>query len=281
MSTITTKKIKVRNRWATVKMESYSCAAEVVRNCKERECRHSDYDMSKRSLDVDFHGVETYDEALELLATGYQPTVDKLKSVLKPSIASKGKRIKFENNIYGFAPVVPLAMKGVPNSMVNMTVKPIKSKVLDIYYDIAVMCHVSTTTIIESGQKMLSVILDLERQGYRINLYAFQGYADGAKDDFDILCVKVKSSDKPLDLKRVSFPLTHPSFFRVIGFDWQGRAPFTKYRGGGRGQAFTQVIDDKEADALVKEMVGKNAFYFSGNTIRTKDEEYIKEVLTK
>lgn len=281
MSTITTKKIKVRNRWATVKMESYSCAAEVVRNCQERECRHSDYDMTKRELDVDFHGVETYDEALELLATGYQPTVDKLKSALKPNAASKGKRIAFENNVYGFAPIVPLALKGVPTCMVNATIKPIKSKVLDIYYDIAVMYNVSTDTIIKSGQKVLSAILDLERQGYRINLYAFQGYTDGAKDDFDILCVKVKSSDKPLDLKRVSFPLTHPSFFRVIGFDWQGRAPFTKYRGRGRGQAFTQVIDDKEADALVKEMVGNNAFYFSGNTIRTENEDYIKEVLTK
>ena len=85
-------------------------------------------------------------------------------------------------------------------------------------------------SIINAGVKLLSAIVELEQQGYRFNLYAVQNYYSYGKGY--ILKVKVKDAMQPLDLKRVSFPLTHTGFFRVIGFDWYSKCPEAKYISG-------------------------------------------------
>ena len=262
-----------------VNLELYGSAQEVVRDCQKRTVRGDGYeDMRTENIHDDWHGVNNYDEALRLMETGYQPTVDKLKSALKANVFGEQKRIKFENNVHGFVPIVPLAMKGVPNSMVNMTMKPIKAKVVDVYYDITDSCGTSIQTMTKSGQKLLGAIIELEKQGYKFNLYAIQSYTDSR--GADVLCVKIKSSNAPLDIKRMSFPLTHPAFFRVIGFDWQGKCPIARYIGYGRGHALTREITDKEASEMIRQLFGKNAIYIAGKRIKDKDEDYIKEVLT-
>lgn len=280
MSTIKTDiKIKFKSgRKFKVNIESYTSAQEVVQDFQNREVRHSNYDMKNESYSKDWDGVDSYNEALELMRLGYQPTVDSLQGTLKANKLGMGKRISFENNVHGFAPIVPLALKGVPNSMVNMTMKPIKCKVINVYYDMGVNSLTSSEEIIKAGQKLLGTIIELEKQGYRFNLYAIQAFS--GEKDADILCVKVKSSDKPIDLKRISFPLTHPAFFRVIGFDWQGRSPITKYRGEGRGRALTSEIDDSLAKEFAEQAFGDNAVYLSCRSIKRRNEQYIKEVLT-
>ena len=93
-----------------------------------------------------------------------------------------------------------------------------------------------------------------------------------------MLVVKVKSSNKPLDLKRMSFPLTHTAFFRVIGFDWYSRCPKATYR-SGYGHSLSHELGDEQIKEFSKQILGDNAFYISGNEIMKRDEKYIKEVL--
>ena len=186
------------------------------------------------------------------------------------------KRISFQNNIVGASPIVPLALKGVPNCMVDMKMKPIKCKVIDVYYDMTCSCGTNSDDIIKNGQKMLGAILDLEHQGYRFNLYAIQTYSD--TKSVDLLAVKIKSSNQPLDLRRMSFPLTHTAFFRVIGFDWYSKFPKGTYR-GGYGCALGYELSNSEIKEFSRAMFGDNAVYFVGKNILHNDEEYIKEVL--
>lgn len=283
MSTITKHEVKFSTgKKFKINVESYNSAQELVQDCKNRDFNgcYDKYDrISEENLRESWHGVNNYDEALELLRLGYQPTVDKLQVALKINKRGTQKRIAFENNVHGFAPVVPLAMKGVPKSMIDMQMKPIKCKVVDVYYDMTISCGTSTEDIIKCGQKLLSTIIEMEKQGYRFNLYAVQSYT-GDKDA-ETLCVKVKSSDKPIDLKRISFPLTHPAFFRVIGFDWLERSPATRKYRSGRGRALNYSINTKESKELAEKVWGSNAIYISCHGILHKDEEYIKEVLTK
>ena len=265
-------------------VEFYESAFDVVKDCKSRKITSSsfyDYDNGYE-IDESFTGVKTYDEALDLLKNGYQPTVQGLGRALRTNNRAIEKRIKFENNIYGFSPVVPLALKGIPNSMINSQMKPIKCKVIDVYYDMTVCAGTSTKTIIENGEKILSAIIDLEKQGYRFNLYAVQCYADS--NSADCLCVKVKSSNKPLDLKRISFPLTHPAFFRVIGFDWYGKCPVAKYR-SGYGHSPSRDFSDNQMKEFVKQTFGENACYvncaYAGDVSKTNLEEVFKNADTK
>lgn len=277
MSKIIERQVKTSKHKMKVMMEQYNSAFDVSEDCKERKITSSKFtDKSKDTFD-EWEGVKSYDEALSLLKNGYQPTVEALKSKIKFNKTGAGKRISFQNNITGAVPVVPLAMMGVPNNMIDMKMKPIKCKVLDIYYDVTVSCGTPSEKIIENGQKLLGTIVELEKQGYKFNLYGIQTYSDSSS--VDILMVKIKSSNQPLDLKRISFPLTHAAFFRVIGFDWYSRTPKGTYR-GGYGCALSYTLSDKsEREDFVKQVFGQNAIYIAGKEILYKDEEHIKEVL--
>ena len=276
MSVITKKAFKVDGKDFRVNVETYNSAMEVAQDCKVRKntspCFH---DYKTHTIKQDWHGVGSYEEALTLLRDGYQPTVEKLAASFKMSVNGTQKRMSFQNSVAGFAPVVPLALKGVPNSMISTTIKPMKCKVVDVYYDMGVSSGTSTEQIIENGQKVLAAILDLEKQGFRFNLYAVQAYSDYRSAD--ILCVKVKSSDKPIDIKRISFPLTHHAFFRVIGFDWYGKCPVATYR-DGYGQALTSNVHDYKE--FGKQVFGDGSIYISCNSIKHQGIDHIKETLT-
>lgn len=275
MSTIITKNITVGNKKRSVNIEFYDSAMDVYEDCKKRTITDSCFNDKSKEKFGSWEGVKTYDEALTFLRNGYQPTVNKLREKLKVKDPGQ-KRISFTNNIVGSAPIVPLALKGVPNCMIDTRMKQIKCKVIDVYYDMTCSCGTDSDDIIANGQKMLGAILDLEHQGYRINLYAVQSYNDG--NSSDILAVKIKSSNQPLDLKRMSFPLTHTAFFRVIGFDWYSRFPKGKYR-SGYGHALGYEYNDTQLKEFASKMLGDNAIYIAGSKILSRDEEYIKEVL--
>lgn len=262
MAVTRSKKVEVRGSTLDVRTEMYNSAYEVAEDCKNRAVRHKIYDMSKVNVHKSWHGVGSYEEALDLMRNGYQPTVEELRGEL--NVAPKdGARISFKNSIEGFAPVVPLALKGVPNCMINMRMKPIKCKVLDVYYDMTANCDKEPEEFIKAGQALLGTVIELEKQGYRFNLYALQSYGTSWDKSYDLLCVKIKSSDKPLDLKRISFPLTHPSFFRVIGFDWQGKSPITRNIGSGRGRAMGYEYDSEDIRKIIRALYGDNACYIS------------------
>lgn len=266
----------------TVNMELYENTQQMVNDLKTRSitstCFH---DMPNKDDYDSWDGVKSYNECLEYIANGYQPTVDALKESVKPTIKGEAKRMSFNNNVAGFMPIVPLAMMNVPNSMIDMHIKPIKAKVLDVYYDITCTSSVKSSDIIEAGQKVLATIMKLEQQGYKFNLYAIQAYNDF--NSSDMLVVKVKSSNQPLDLRRMSYMLTHTSAFRVLGFDWYSKNPKAKYR-SGYGNTLINCIGENRTNELIKQIFGKNALYLAANMItKTRNnnakDEYINNVI--
>lgn len=258
-----------------VHIEYFNTAMEVVDVCNTRQMTSNRfYDMRKHSIDKDWHGVNSYEQALEYMRNGYQPTVDAMREKVKTSVNGvQEKRFSFKNDIQGFAPIVPLAMMGVPQNMLNSHMKQIKAKVIDVYYDMTNSSGTEPEELIEAGEKLIGAIIDLEKQGYRFNLYAVQSYTND--EDADMLIVKIKSANQPIDLKRTSFPLMHPAFFRVIGFDWYSKLPNGKYR-GGYGRALKYTFDDDTKFAY-EQLFGKNTVCLTGVEIRRGD---MKGVLT-
>ena len=273
------KKVKSKNIGVDFMIESYNSTADVVHDCKPRKITDSEFcDMQDGTLgghSKSFCGVDSYEQALQFLEEGYQPTVEKLKTGIKANLQGNGKRISFHNDIVGYAPIVPLAILGVPNSMINSRMKPIKAKVIDVYYSSTAHCGISSNDIINAGTKMLSTIVELEQQGYRFNLYAVQDYYSDKK--CYMLKVKVKDAMQPIDLKRISFPLTHTGFFRVIGFDWYSKCPEAKYM-WGYGHSVERDYTSKIQDT-VKELFGDNAVWVGCEKIVKEKDGYVKEVL--
>lgn len=285
MSVICEYKLQSANGYK-IMCERYNSAAEVVADCKVRKITDRMFhDMADGNLggkNKQWCGVDSYEQALEYLEKGYQPVVDTLKFAIKANISGQGKRISFHNDIVGYAPIVPLAIMGVPNAMINSYMKPIKAKVIDVYYDGTFSWGVKSDNIINTGAKVISIILQLEQQGYRFNLYQVQSYSD--EDNCDMMCVKLKDSMQPIDLKRISFPLAHTAFFRVIGWDWYSKTPKGKYRDVyGHALCYENKVNDK-LDDIFKEMFGNNAVYVSGNSLLDKGgdgEKYLQGVFTK
>lgn len=280
MAVLVKKEIKLSGRKGkySVNMESYNSVREVVEKCKSR-IRTSTmfHDMPNWSIRGNWHGVDSYEEALQLLKDGYQPAVEMLKDALKTnkSTTAEQKRISFMNDIQGFAPIVSLALKGVPQSMVNMTMKPIKCKVIDVYYDMVVSSLTTPQEIIDNGKRLLGVIMNLEKRGYKFNLYAVQTYSN-TNQGCDMLTIKVKDSSRPLDIKKMSYVLMHPAFFRVIGFDWYSKVPNGVYR-DSYGHNIAQEVGRSGLNEFVTQVLGKNAVYFAAS--RLGDENHIEEEL--
>lgn len=259
-----------------VKLESYTSSRALMQDLQTRTMKSGGWHEPEFS---EWSGMKSREELNDLLENGYDAPVEKLKDKMKITVAGSGKRISFRNNIVGGNPIVPLAMMGIPNSMIDMHMKPIKSKVIDIYYDITCSCWIGARQIEGAGEKVLGAILELEAQGYRFNLYHIDTYADC--HDVDILAVKIKDAAQPLDLKRMSFMLMHPASFRIVGFDWYGKCPATQYK-PCYGRALVHDAGDSKADKIIKHIFGNNAVIFQASRIITNaiTQEHLKEVLT-
>lgn len=258
-------------------IEIYHSANAVVDDLQARQKTSGSFKKNEYE-DTRWVGANRED-TYRMLREGYQPTVDKMKSQMRFTASGVGKRTKFANHVEGFAPIVPNAILGLPNSMVTSYTKPIKTKVIDIYYEMTASCLVDSDDLIKAGQKLLRAIMALEAQGYRFNLYVVQDYFD--EKTCDMLCVRVKSANQPFDLKRMSFPCTHTAFFRGIGFEWYSKFPLGTYR-SGYVHSVSYTKTQEVISAEFKRLFGPSAVFFACTKLidDEKNEEYIKGVLT-
>lgn len=288
MSKVITKRVKAFDN-ATWSVEMFETPLEAVAvsngrsmtDSRFRNCRlpGGSYDEEGEKL-----GVHSWDEAVDLLTYGYNPMVKELKDI-SPELMGEGKRVSFRNSVEGFAPIVPLALMGVPNSMVSIRMKPIKTKVLDVYYDATVSAWATSAQIIKAGKLLLKALLTLEQAGYKFNLYSLMTFADPCMVGEAVL-VKLKSSNQPLDLRKMSFMLAHPAALRVIGFDWYSRFPLGNYR-SRYGTPLPCTYSEDEIIAGFNELTGRSSVTFCCQTLVTKnrwgghDEEVVKYVKDK
>ncbi len=274
MSTVKTVKSPVLGK---LNIETYRSAQEMADDLETRKRTDSHFEDTFRPSRTSFIGA-TKEETYRMLREGYQPTVDALKGKVK--VTATGKRFKSYNDVCGYQPIIPNAIMGLPNAMINSSMAPIKTKVLDIYYDMTVACFVESSDLIKAGQKMLGVIREMEAQGYRFNLYVCQSYSDDK--GCDMVCVKVKSANQPFDLKRMSFPVSHTAFFRGIGFDWYSKFPLGTYR-YGYGRSISYEHTQEELTAEFKRLFGRGAVFFSAATLVKEGDDaqkYLKGVLS-
>lgn len=265
----------------TVNIERYNNVADMAADCDRRQITDSRFhDMRTYDLKTDFHGVRSYNKALDYLRNGYTPAVEELKADIKVSQTGAQRRTRVRNNVTGFAPVVPLALMGVPNAMLDKKITKIKNKVIDIYYDEAYSASTSSEEIIANGKHILSAIIKLEAQGYATNIYCVTNHADSndRPRTCDMCVVKAKDSKQPLDLTKLSFILTHTAFFRCIGWDWYSKTPHAKYR-GGYGVPISYTYKDDRLRQFGHDLFGENAVYIAGREILEKGADEIKQML--
>lgn len=277
------KEIKFGNR-NNQKMyyESYDNYKEFLELLEKRQNENPNRNIESIMGDPDWIGVRTFEEAKDLLLNGWSKEVETLKMKFNQelnSIEKKGKMKTFAN-VQGFMPIVSSAVMRLPNSMIDIKMENKKSKILKFMICIDRACSVGTKEIIEKTSKQLAVISSLERSGqYRCRIeIMFCPFDDSEPNKTICPCsIMVKRESQPFDIKRLAYPIIHPSMLRALMFAWEGSLPmkYSEYHFGGLGKSFDRwnLSSKNEFINAIKEL-NENVFVVD---FKTDVEQMLKE----
>ena len=223
---------------------------------------------------TEFAGTESFEVADGLMKFGDKENAGKIAATIR-KIKAQGKGNTTRNNLYnspcGFMPIVPKVLAGDPQNMLAIKKQRYKStKVINIAYNTTVGWQTSAEEIIETAAKVANVIASLEKNGYRVNLYAFS-CGKGKRDTVYSLLVKIKDSGKYFDTLRIAYPLVNPSFLRrhILAY-------LERIKGYGLFEGYCGVITkDNEA----KKYLPINASYLSFYNCKGKTEQEITKMI--
>lgn len=187
------------------------------------------YANASHDGDKAFTGTQNFDEAMELLKNGYEKPLNKIKSEISKDlkISQSRPRRTPRNAVVGFVPNVPNYLLGVPEQMITINQTPQKVKAVSIIYYIGNNCGTSASSLEKAGITMLNVINRLELSGIRVNFDISAMCTQRIEkplEEWQIVTINVKSYREQLDIKKLCFPLAHPSMFRRLGFAWLERS---------------------------------------------------------
>lgn len=240
-------------------------------NNKGMEFEHASTENGKS-----FTGTSSYEEAVDLFRYGYKEILPQIKSGVSENLkrTEVRQRRRIENSVVGYAPNVPNAILGLPNSMINVKSIPQKVKAISLVVGITENAGTGTEEFIKSGIAALGVVNALELQGYRVNLKV--ACKVSRMSDERVFCtVTVKHYHDHLDLQKLCFPLAHPSMFRRFGFKWMETVPELTNTGWscGYGQSYHNYQEFKEL------FLEKNEYFIDLKT--TRDCNYDPEAIIK
>lgn len=230
----------------------------------------SNRETKSEQNDFNFAKTHNYDEAKNLFMFGDEALYNRLKSSkigaeIDRLIGSAINKTKYENRFYGCIPNVPAFLIGNPINMINNERNKIDNKIINIFLNITCSCYVSSYDIENMGIKYLKLIDFLEKKGYRCNLYA-GNVAEGATHGEEIkhfFLTKIKTDREPLNIKKMAFPIAHPSMLRRMFFKWCEVNDVNEDKEithDGYGRPFS---DNDYIKQILKKDIGKDFVIFS------------------
>ena len=181
--------------------------------------------LSSTNGSYSFTQTQSYEEATKLLKDGWSSMaqeITKKLTVIKNQVVNEHVQ-KILYDVVGFQASVPRYLQGIPTSMVNKKLVPVKQKVITLDKDISYNASIKTEQIIEASVQTLQLIKKIEAQGIRVNLNLVWGVAAG--NTKEVAKVRLKSANERLNISKLSFPLVHPSMLRRLCFRYLEVAP--------------------------------------------------------
>ena len=170
-------------------------------------------------------GTSSYKEAVDLFKNGWQDMAKTLtKSIkVKQNQVENAQVQKVMYDIVGFQASVPRYLQGIPTSMINKKLVPVKQRVITLNKDISYNASVKTEDIIEASVQTIHLIKKIEAQGIRVNLNLIWGSSAG--ETREVIKIKLKSANERINISKLAFPLVNPSMLRRLCFRYYEVAP--------------------------------------------------------
>lgn len=215
-----------------------------------------------------FTGTNSFEEAQGLMKHGYK---DGAKDLLQCKggvnvISPERKRQTFQD-VTGFAPIVPNAIIGLPNSMLNKRMQQKQARVINILLDIDICGGTDKNVILLGGKNMYSLIKSIEATGTKVNLSVMSSSYLTRNKKFTCVFIKVKDSKQAINPQLVAYPVIHPSFFRRHVFRWIETSELTNYKSltDGYGYVGRYYMENKSGSVMRflvdNKLADKNTFY--------------------
>ena len=210
-----------------IEIEKFATIDAFVKSLNTRELnpafKNKGEVSSKIKGNKDFYKTDTYEESEELLTGGYREGLSVIQSEKRVNNYGSIKRNIPTVDVVGFAPHVPNAIAGIPQSMVSVKARNQKSKIVNIIYNNSASCSVTTSQLAVAGRHVLDVVAILERQGYRVNVDILTTTCTSTQ--VAMCFVRVKDALRIINPLKLAYILVHPSFFRRQGFRWIETCP--------------------------------------------------------
>lgn len=169
-----------------------------------------------------FTMVSSFAEAKELSEMGWPDGLkqaEELRATIVERIAgSQSLRPRLTRSFAGFAPCIPAAISGDPESMFNVRsqLTPSTGKVIRIMFNIDVSGGIECQTMIFRGAVGLALIDLLESSGFRCEIVMGMAYNGGGSRKDVRTFVTLKQAEDSLNMDSIAYWFSHPSSFRTV-----------------------------------------------------------------
>ena len=223
-------------------------------------------DSSQDRSNSGWYGTESFEESEKLRQYGDKTSYERIKKLKltadKIMAEFNQTKLKYENDVVGFQPVVANAIMGLPKSMVNTKKQNIKSKIVNIVLNTSMTGGTPKEYLEVLGAVLLSGIEALELTGVGVNLYVGKVSAYGSsRRNKSGFMVQLKRADEKLNTYKLSYYLGNASFLRRTGFrvhEVESRIKDITNDGYGSGAVEYQ----SDLEDFVKKHI-PNSMYFS------------------
>lgn len=241
---------------------------EIMRNCNQS------YTTSK-----DFSGTANYEEAMNLLQNGYEKPLNQIKNEISKDLKisqTRPRRIP-KNHVFGFVPNVPNYILGIPEQMITISQTPQKVKTVSIIYYVGNNYNTTAKALEKAGIKILNAVNRLELSGVRVNLDICV-MCSKKNGEWQIGCVNVKGYREQMDLKKLCFPIAHPSMFRRFGFKFLEKSKDMENNFSCGYGSSAKANDEQE---LNKKVFGETNFFITQDHVQKITVEEIIDLINK
>lgn len=213
-----------------------------------------------RENDEYFTGTKSYKHAKQLFETGYTEILEQIKTGIGANLkrTQSVNRRTIRTDVIGYAPHVPNAILGLPNSMILTEQQSQKIKTVSVVVEICENCGTQAQEFVKSGIAALSVVNTLELRGYRVALKVAY-YSAESGDERTWATVTLKDYREHMDIQKLCFPIAHPSMFRRFGFKWLETQPQIKSSSWANG--YGHLLRDEQF--IRANFLGENEFYIN------------------
>ncbi|MDE2097925.1 MAG: hypothetical protein KGL39_11800 [Patescibacteria group bacterium] len=177
--------------------------------------------LSSKKPKDDFYGVPL-EEALKQSEKGWPEGLKDISRELDDMRALNkiNSRPAYENSVAGFAPDIPRAVAGLPDSMLAQGAEHVKAKpVIHMLINSVFSCGIKHNTVLWRGAAVLSFIDKLEQEGHSVEITLYShNRCFGVKGPYVDFMLTLKRAGESLDLDRMGYWLVSPTVHRRLFF---------------------------------------------------------------